>query len=63
MKASRQTNWSHATNGEEGYLFGVSLCSVNCYARMVPSTVNLVQGQPTSRDDGRCALLPDQFPL
>jgi len=25
---------------EATYLFGVSLCSVNCYTRMVPSTVN-----------------------
>jgi hypothetical protein len=38
------------------------LSSIKRYARMVPFIVNLGQGQPTSRDEGRCASLPGPTP-
>ena len=48
--------------GEAAHLFRVSLSVIKRYARMVPSIVNLGQGQPTSRDEGRCASLPGPTP-
>src|SRR5215218_6577929 len=48
---------------EVAYLFGVSFSSAKRYASMVPSIVNLGQGQPTCTDDEGCAPLPDQSPL
>jgi hypothetical protein len=49
MLTSQQTGRSRGMKDEKGeaaYLFGVSLFSVKRYAKMVPSIVNLGQGQP-----------------
>jgi hypothetical protein len=45
---------------EATYLFGVGFSSVKRYPRMVPSIVNLGQGQLRCTDDEGCAPLPDQ---